>query len=135
MKKTLHQLAIRMGWYRDITEGIPLNICKTVFGVYFFEGCYTPTPLGELVESLYEWGFRDGKTVSIYKPKRGEWKTRKDGLKRYRRVSVLREGWATESEFIGDMEMVILPPPAPWAPYDEAEASVYWDKVGNAEPD
>lgn len=48
-----------------------------------------------------------------FKPRVGEWKIRKDGLARYRRVSVQREGWTTESEPIEDMEMVILPPPMP----------------------
>lgn len=59
MKNKLHRLAINMGWYKDITKGLPLNICKTVFGVYFFEGVYVPRQLGELFSEIYNWGIND----------------------------------------------------------------------------
>ena len=114
MKNALHRLALRMGWYRDITTGLPLNVCKTVFGAYFMEGCYTPEPLAKLLEDVYRWGASDGRREGSYKPKKGDWKTTKDGNKRYRRVSCLREGWATETESLMPKEMVILPPPQPW---------------------
>jgi len=56
-----------MGWYKDITTGMPLNICKTVFGAYFFEGVYTARPIGELIQELYFWGWSDGeKALSSY---------------------------------------------------------------------
>jgi hypothetical protein len=114
MKTTLHRLALRMGWYKDITTGLPLNVCRTVFGAYFMEGCYTPEPLSKLLEDVYRWGASDGRREAAYRPKKGDWKTTKDGNKRYRRVSCLREGWATETESLMPKEMVILPPPQPW---------------------
>lgn len=114
IKSALHSLAIRKGWYKDVTTELPLNVCRTVFGVYFFEGSYAPERPEAIFEHLYTWGFKDGCSAMQFKPRVGEWKIRKDGLARYRRVSVQREGWTTESEPIEDMEMVILPPPMPY---------------------
>ena len=65
MKTALHRLALRMGWYKDITKGMPLNICKTVFGATFFEGVYTARPIGELIQDLYFWGWSDGEKALI----------------------------------------------------------------------
>jgi hypothetical protein len=61
MKTTLHRIALRMGWYRNITTGLPLNVCKTVFGAFFMEGCYTPEPLSKLLEDVYRWGLHEGR--------------------------------------------------------------------------
>ena len=143
IKSALHSLAIRKGWYKDVTTELPLNVCRTVFGVYFFEGSYTPERPEAIFEHLYTWGFKDGCSAMQFKPRVGEWKIRKDGLARYRRVSVQREGWTTESEPIEDMEMVILPPPMPCdafgvdldePSYDEEKSSAYWERAGNAAP-
>jgi len=80
-----------MGWYKDITGGLPLNICKTVFGVYFFEGVYTARPIGELVEELYSWGWSDGEKACPCLP-----------------LSQTPRGWPTEQEemvFFYDLEL------------------------------
>lgn len=114
--KTLHKLAIAFGWYREITKGCPLNVCKTVFGTYFFEGLCEPVPLGKLFEELYDWGWRDGQQAILpSKSFKTEWKVRKDGKRRYRKVAIktVVNVWRTESEPIEDMEMVVLPPPEP----------------------
>jgi hypothetical protein len=62
MKTKLHKIAIRNGWYRQITNGLPLNVCKTIFGVYFFEGVYTPYSVKSICEFIYDTGVNDGQT-------------------------------------------------------------------------
>ena len=59
LKNMLHEMAIIHGWYKVITKGLPLNVCKTTFGVYCFEGYYTPEPLGTIIKAVYEWDQRD----------------------------------------------------------------------------
>lgn len=138
IKNELHSLAIRKGWYKDVTTELPLNVCRTVFGVYFFEGSYTPERPEAIFEHLYTWGVRDGCYAMRFKPRVGEWKIRKDGLARYRRVSVQREGWTTESEPLGlpsDGFEVPMEDRACRGPsYDEDIASEYWERAGNAAP-
>lgn len=52
-------MAIINGWYKMITTGLPLNVGRTVFGVYFMEGYYKPQPVSELCMELYDWGMKD----------------------------------------------------------------------------
>lgn len=49
-------MALRMGWYKPITTGLPLNVCKTIFGALFYEGVYTKYPIEDLLEEVYKWG-------------------------------------------------------------------------------
>lgn len=59
LKHKLHVLAITNGWYRVITKGLPLDVCKTVFGVYCLEGYYTPQTQVSIMMELYDWGLYD----------------------------------------------------------------------------
>jgi hypothetical protein len=59
IKDRMHVMAICYGWYEVITKGLPLNVCKTVFGVYCFEGYYTPQSLPSIIEEAYQWGLND----------------------------------------------------------------------------
>ncbi len=62
LKNKLHKIAIRNGWYRQLTKGLPLNLCKTVFGVFFLEGNYEPQTIKELCSYYYEAGINDGQS-------------------------------------------------------------------------
>jgi len=61
LKNKLHVIAICHGWYRVVTKGLPLNVCKTVFGVYCLEGYYTPQSKESIMMELYQWGLHEGK--------------------------------------------------------------------------
>ena len=106
MKNALHRLALRMGWYKDVTFGLPLNVCRSVFGTYFFEGCYTPMSPDELFTSLYNWGYGEGEKAA---PKdgdvlwKGEWRTHRSGLYDYRSVKYLGRNpikWRIEKRWL-----------------------------------
>jgi hypothetical protein len=112
LKKKLHEFAILRGWYKDVTYGCPLNIIRTVFGTYAFEGIYIMRSLGSLISEIREWEYMEsaahtGKllediharqcelervtaSLNIYRarmaPQIGEWKEKKDKSGYYRRI-------------------------------------------------
>jgi hypothetical protein len=123
--QTLHKLAILMGWYRNITTGLPLNVCKTIFGTHFLEGVYTMEPVGKLMQDFYQWGLHDPDNEAVVKKLSadlarakterdtlrerlvkmtqavpGPWKINKSKTKRYRvwEYPRSRSVWRTESE-------------------------------------
>tara|TARA_A200000159_G_scaffold164200_1_gene192948 strand:+ start:309 stop:800 length:492 start_codon:yes stop_codon:yes gene_type:complete len=65
MKTIMHRLTLRFGWYEVITQGLPLNVCRSWNGDLFFEGVYEPQSQTAMLEALYAWGVRDGKDESL----------------------------------------------------------------------
>lgn len=121
----LHELAIFHGWYKDVTYGCPLNIIRTIFGTYAFEGIYIMRSLGSLISEIGEWEHMEsaahtGKLLediharqcelervtaslnsyrAVSAPQYGEWRSKKDGSGYYRRVKLpcRLPMWTTES--------------------------------------
>ena len=65
LKLFLHTLAIRNGWYKIYDAGRPLDIAKTVFGVWFFVGIYKPMTTDEIFSYIYQWGVDNGLHLAV----------------------------------------------------------------------